>query len=142
MTVLPTSRAPAASAACDDRRRRGGRGVTCEPVRISAAGVRAGDVDQVLHREGEAIEPPAPGRFPDARRPRNEGAEGPPVIADRGHVADGVRVHQRALCARRAAMIAFELVTKPKHFFTFQIVASVQKSGDVVAQQSLTSRQP
>ena len=39
-------------------------------------------------------------------------------------------------------MIAFESVTKPKHFFTFQIVASVQKSGEVVAQQSLTSRQP
>ena len=30
-------------------------------------------------------------------------------------------------------MMAAVPVTKPKHFLTFQIVASVQKSGDVVA---------
>ena len=35
-----------------------------------------------------------------------------------------------------------ESVTKPKHFFTFHTVASVQKSGEVVAQQSSTSTQP
>jgi hypothetical protein len=39
-------------------------------------------------------------------------------------------------------MTASELVTKPKHFLTFQIVASVQKFGDVVAQQSSTRMQP
>ena len=39
-------------------------------------------------------------------------------------------------------MTASESVTKPKHFFTFQTVASVQKSGDVVAQQSSTRMQP
>src|SRR4029450_4746100 len=35
-----------------------------------------------------------------------------------------------------------ESVTKPKHFLTFHTVASVQKSGEVVAQQSSTSTQP
>src|SRR5215212_66448 len=42
----------------------------------------------------------------------------------------------------RAFSIFAESVTKPKHFFTFQIVASVQKSGEVVAQQSSISTQP
>jgi hypothetical protein len=40
------------------------------------------------------------------------------------------------------AITALESVTKPKHFFTFQMVASVQKSGDVVPQQSSTRMQP
>jgi ABC-type uncharacterized transport system ATPase subunit len=35
-----------------------------------------------------------------------------------------------------------ESVTKPKHFLTFQTVASVQNSGEVVAQQSSTRMQP
>ena len=39
-------------------------------------------------------------------------------------------------------MMASEFVTKPKHFLTFQMVASVQKSGEVVAQQSSTRMQP
>ena len=41
----------------------------------------------------------------------------------------------------RAFRIFPELVTKPKHFLTFQSDASVQKSGDVVPQQSSTSTQ-
>jgi hypothetical protein len=40
------------------------------------------------------------------------------------------------------AITAAESLTKPKHFLTFQIVASVQKSGDVVAQQSSTKMHP
>ena len=39
-------------------------------------------------------------------------------------------------------MTALESVTNPKHFLTFQIVASVQKSGDDVAQQSVSMMQP
>jgi hypothetical protein len=49
---------------------------------------------------------------------------------------------QRGARERRAVMIALESVTKPKHFLTFHTVASVQKSGEVVEQQSVTSRQP
>jgi hypothetical protein len=39
-------------------------------------------------------------------------------------------------------MTASEQVTKPKHFLTFQIVDLMQKSGDVVGQQSSTKIQP
>ncbi len=42
----------------------------------------------------------------------------------------------------RALSIFPESVTKPKHFLTFHTVASVQKAGDEVAQQSSTSTQP
>ena len=42
----------------------------------------------------------------------------------------------------RAFNIFPESVTKPKHFLTFYTVASVQKSGEVVAQQSSISTQP
>ena len=42
----------------------------------------------------------------------------------------------------KAFSIFPELVTKPKHFLTFHTVASVQKSGEVVPQQSPTSTQP
>jgi hypothetical protein len=49
---------------------------------------------------------------------------------------------QRDTAEDSALMTASEPVTNPKHFFTFQIVASVQKSGDVVAQQSSTRMQP
>ena len=94
------------------------------------------DVDQVLHGEGEAVEPTAPGRFAGCIAAGNERAVGLPAVVDHGHVAEGGRLHQRAPTTRRAEIIAFESVTKPKHFFTFQIVASVQKSGEVVAQQS------
>jgi hypothetical protein len=39
------------------------------------------------------------------------------------------------------SLIWFVLVTKPKQNLTFQIVASRQKSGEVVPQQSSTSTQ-
>ena len=44
--------------------------------------------------------------------------------------------------AGSAAISWSDPVTKPKHFFTFQTVASVQKSGEVVPQQSSTRMQP
>jgi hypothetical protein len=40
-----------------------------------------------------------------------------------------------------ADITSLDLVTKPKHFLTFHKVASWQKSGDVVPQQSWTSTQ-
>ena len=42
----------------------------------------------------------------------------------------------------KAFRIFPESVTKPKHFLTFHTEASVQKSGEVVAQQSSTMTQP
>ena len=49
----------------------------------------------------------------------------------------------QSLCYFLKAFNIFpESVTKPKHFLTFHTVASVQKSGEVVAQQSSTSTQP
>ena len=99
------------------------------PVRIAAAGDRALDVDQVLHRQRQAVERTAAGRRAPATRAGQEG-----VVEIGLHLGR----HQ----APSAAMTSSEPVTKPKHFLTFQTVASVQKAGDDVAQQSSSMTQP
>jgi len=54
--VLPTKRAPASSSRCTVRRRRRLHARQRQQQRITAAGGIAGDVEQVLHREGQAGE--------------------------------------------------------------------------------------
>jgi hypothetical protein len=108
-----------------------------EPVGIAAAGGASRHVDEILHGEGQA-----------GQRPRRRGRH---AVAPTGHKrAEWVFVRRHgvrcgahaAFCPESAPRMPALSVTKPKHFLTFQIVASVQKAGEDVAQQSVTMMQP
>ena len=105
-------------------RQQPGRG---EPVRITAAGGLPGHVDQVFYGEAQAVERSA--------------AAGGELGAGTGQERPRPS-HQPRVRVTSASITAVDSVTKPKHFFTFHTVASVQKSGEVVAQQSSTRMQP
>ena len=95
------------------------------PARIAASGGGTLHVDEILDREGQSIN-----RSLAERRPPDGRTWHP-------------RGHQRASAAAASACnMRFESLTKPKHFLTFHTVAAVQKSGEVVAQQSSTRMQP
>ena len=62
--------------------------------------------------------------------------------ARRRLTAAAQRQRKRSAERRQPVGTAWDPATKPKHLRTFQSVASVQKRGDVVAQQSSISTQP
>ena len=111
-----------------------------KPGRISGAGLTTLDVDQVLDREGQPVERPVSGR----RTPACAGHLGAKIrrCQMRRSCNHRVPANDAAVAADTALITTSEPVTKPKHFFTFQTVASVQKSGDVVPQQSSTMMHP
>ena len=105
--------------------------MTGGPVGIAAACDRALHVDQVLDGQRHTVQQTAAGGRGGAARAGQEGAE---QVWRRGH-------HAGRAVSSAASTLALSVV-KPKHFFTFHTVASAQKPGEVVAQQSSTSRQP
>ncbi len=139
--VLPMQRAPADSSACT---------AAAERSATVAAAAQSGvpppvtlpsrsNMSLTARRSPASGPPGAP--FRTVRGPGTKAPASADTSCGKGSAA--ARPTRQPACAASSAVITSpESQTKPKHFLTFQIVASVQKSGEVVAQQSETMMQP
>lgn len=97
------------------------------PMWIAAPGGVAFKINEVLDRKAQTIEGAGAGRGQVCSGPGQKAIK---IFAGNAHAV------------AIAASMSSEVQTKPKHFLTFQIVASVQNAGELVAQQSSSMMQP